>query len=237
MTTANDIMNQSLRLIGQLAGGEVPSGPDSNDALFAFNMMLDSWSTERLSVFATQDQVFTWQPNIITQTLGPSGDFVGNRPILLDDATYFKDPSSGLSFGVLIINQEQYDGISLKTVTSTYPEVIFVNYDMPNVTMKIFPVPTKALEWHFVSVQELSKPATLATNLVFPPGYMRAFIYNLAIEIANMWGVPAPQNVVSIAISSKRNIKRINNPQDLMAMPYVLVQKLRRFNIFNNTPS
>jgi hypothetical protein len=60
METAGDIINGSLRLLGVLAEGEVPSAETSQDALRAMNQMIDSWNTERLSVFSTQDQVFTW---------------------------------------------------------------------------------------------------------------------------------------------------------------------------------
>ena len=59
-TTAGDQINAALRLIGSLAEGETPSAATSQDALVALNQMLDSWSTERLAVYATQDQVFTW---------------------------------------------------------------------------------------------------------------------------------------------------------------------------------
>jgi hypothetical protein len=194
--------------------------------------MIDSWNTERLSVFNTQDQVFSWTPGLKTQTLGPTGDFVGNRPVLLDDSTYFKDPSSGISFGIKLINQQQYDGIAVKTVTSTYPQVMWVNMEYPNITMTVYPVPTKVLEWHFVSIEELNKPATLATDLAFPPGYLRAFKYNLACEIANEFGVEPPSNVARIAMTSKRNLKRINNPDDIMSLPYSIVATRQRFNIF-----
>lgn len=232
MTTANDQINGALRLIGQLAEGETPSAATSQDALTAMNQMLDSWSAERLSVFSTQDQVFSWLPGLINRTLGPTGDFVGNRPVLLDDATYFKDPTNGISFGIKIINQQQYDGIAVKTVTSTYPQVIWLNMDMPNMDMYIYPVPTKTLEWHFISVTELDQPATLATELVIPPGYLRAFRFNLACEIAAEFGVEPPPSVQRIAMSSKRNIKRINNPDDVMSLPYSIVATRQRFNIF-----
>ena len=232
MTTANDQINGALRLIGQLAEGETPSAATSQDSLTAMNQMLDSWSAERLSVFSTQDQVFSWLPGLRNRTLGPTGDFVGNRPVLLDDSTYFKDPTNGISFGIKIINQQQYDGIAVKTVTSTYPQVIWLNMDMPNMDMYIYPVPTKTLEWHFISVTELDQPATLATELVIPPGYLRAFRFNLACEIAAEFGVEPPPSVQRIAMSSKRNIKRINNPDDVMSLPYSIVATRQRFNIF-----
>jgi len=232
-TTAGDQINGALRLIGQLAEGETPSAATSQDALTAMNQMLDSWSSERLSVFSTQDQVFTWTQGLISRTLGPTGNFVGNRPVQVDDSTYFRDPANNISFGIKIINQQQYDGIAVKTVTSTYPQVLWINMDMPNINMYIYPVPTKALEWHFISVTELVEPATLITDLVIPPGYLRAFRFNLACEIAAEFGVEPPPQVQRIAMSSKRNIKRINNPDDVMSLPYSIVATRQRFNIYS----
>jgi hypothetical protein len=232
MATAGDIINGSLRLIGVLAEGEVPSAETSADALSAMNQMLESWNTERLAVFATQDQVFSWPPSTISRTLGPSGDFVGNRPVLLDDATYFRDPASGISYGIKLINQQQYDGIAVKTVTSTYPQVMWVNMTYPDIEMYVYPVPTKLLEFHFISVEELARAADLATDLTFPPGYLRAFRYNLAMEMAPEFGVEPSGQVQRIAMSSKRNIKRINNPDDIMALPYSIVGTRQRYNIF-----
>jgi hypothetical protein len=232
METAGDIINGSLRLLGVLAEGETPSAETSQDALRAMNQMIDSWNTERLSVFATQDQVFTWPAGELSRTLGPSGDFVGNRPILLNDATYFKDPGTGVSYGIKMINQQQYNGIAVKTVTSTYPQVIFTNMTYPDIEMYIYPRPTRALEWHFISVEELTQPAALNTVLHFPPGYLRAFRYNLACELAPEFGVePAPQ-VQRIAMTSKRNLKRINNPDDIMSMPYSIIATRQRYNIY-----
>lgn len=229
--TAGDQINRALRLLGILAEGETPSAAMSQDALTAFDQMVDSWNTERLSVFCTQDQVFTWPASQISRTLGPTGDFVGLRPVLMDDATYFKAPN-GVSYGIKFINQQQYDGIAVKNVTSTYPQVCWVNMGFPDITLTVYPMPTQELEWHFVSVQELDKPATLDTVLHFPPGYMRAFTYNLAMEIAPEYGVePSPQ-VQRIAMTSKRNLKRINNPDDVMALPYALVANRQRFNIY-----
>jgi hypothetical protein len=232
MTTAGELINGSLRLIGVLAEGETPSAETSQDALTAMNQMIDSWNTERLSVFSTQDQVFIWPAGVQSRTLGPSGDFVGNRPVLLDDATYFRDPSTNVSYGIKFINQQQYDGIAVKTVTSTYPQVLWFNNTYPDIEMYVYPVPIRALEWHFISVEELTKPALLNTVLAFPPGYLRAFRYNLACELAPEFGVePSPQ-VQRIAMTSKRNLKRINNPDDIMSMPYSLIATRQRYNIY-----
>ena len=232
MATAGDQINRALRLLGVLAEGETPSTATSADALVALNQMIDSWNTERLCVFSTQDQSFTWPSGQLTRTLGPSGNFVGNRPVLLDDSTYFVDSGTGVSYSINFVNELQYNSIALKTETSTYPQVIFVNMTFPDITMTVFPKPTQQLEWHFISVAELSQPALLATTLAFPPGYLRAFTYGLAMEFAPEFGVePSPQ-VQRIAMVSKRNLKRINNPDDVMSMPYALIARRQRFNIY-----
>ena len=230
--SAGEQINRALRLLGVLAEGETTSAAVMQDSLMAMNQMIDSWNTERLSVFSTQDQIFNWPPDLITRTLGPTGDFVGNRPILVDDATYFRDATTNVSYGIKLINQQQYDGIAVKTVTSTYPQVMFVNMTYPNITMTIYPKPTRVLEWHIVSVEKLSEPATLATILAFPPGYLRAFTYNLAMEIAPEFGVEPSEQVKRIAMTSKRNLKRINNPDDVMSMPYAIVATRQRFNVY-----
>jgi hypothetical protein len=232
-TTAADQINGALRLIGMLAEGEVPSAATSQDALLALNQMIDSWTTERLSIFSTIDQVYNWPASTRIRTLGPTGDFVGQRPVLLDDATYFRDASTNVSYGIKMINQEQYNNIAVKTVTSTYPQILWYNATYPDIEIYLYPVPSRVLEFHFVSVSPLSAPAALDTDLAFPPGYLRAFRYNLACELAPEFGVEPSAQVRRIAMYSKRNLKRINNPDDVMAMPAALMVNRPRFNIYS----
>lgn len=232
MTTVRELLNDTHRLLNLTASGNVVPEVDYQDNLRTLNQMLDSWNTERLSVFSTQDQVFSWPASTISRTLGPSGDFVGNRPVLLDDSTYYKDPGTGVSYGIKIINQQQYDGIAVKTVTSTYPQVIWLNMNYPDIEMYVYPVPTRLLEWHFISIDELSQPASLTTSLYFPPGYIRAFRYNLACELAPEFGIEPSRQIQRIAMTSKRNLKRINNPDDVMSMPYSLIATRQRFNVY-----
>jgi hypothetical protein len=109
---------------------------------------------------------------------------------------------------------------------------MWINTNYPNIDMHLYPVPTKLLEWHFISAAQLTQPANLATELTFPPGYLRAFRYNLACEIAAEFGIEPSQQVMRIAMTSKRDIKRINNPDDIMSLPYSIVGTRQRFNIF-----
>lgn len=235
-TSAGDLINGCLRLIGMLAEGESPSADTSNDALTAMQQMIDSWSTERLSVFTTQEQVFTWPANQRLRTLGPTGDFVGNRPAgELDDATYYK--TNNISYNVQLINQQLYNSIALKTATTTLPNLLYMNASYPNAELYLYPVPTQALEFYFVSIQELTQPVVLATTLAFPPGYLRAFRFNLACEFGPEFGEAVPADVKRIAVMSKRTIKRINDPGDVMSFDNNLIGAGgSRFNSYSGEP-
>lgn len=238
MTTANEQINGALRILGVLAEGETPSAATSQDALTALNQMLDSWNTERLCVFSTQDQIATWPAGVKNLTFGPTGSLplalggTPKRPVLVEDSTYFRDAATNISYGLKLINQQQYNGIAVKTVTSTYPQVLWVNMTYPDIEMYVFPVPLKPLEFHIVSVEELMKVPSLSTDITMPPGYLRAFKYNLACEIATEFGLQPSPNVARLAMTSKRNLKRINNPDDIMALPYSLIGTRQRYNIF-----
>jgi hypothetical protein len=257
MATTRELLSGAHRLLGLVNSGNVLPEAVYQDNLVALNQMVDSWSTERLAVFCTQDQTYYWEAGERIRTLGPTGDFVyilanqsdtpivtqgddyigvddatTQRPILLEDSTYFRDPTTNVSYGIKFINQLQYNNIAVKTVQSTYPQVMFVNNTFPNITLSVYPVPNRMLEFHFISVQPLANPTTLETNLEFPPGYLRAFRYNLALELAPEFNVEPSAEVRRIAMYSKRNLKRINNPDDLMAMPYSLMARRNRYNIY-----
>jgi hypothetical protein len=232
VTAARQLIGDAHRLLGLVASGNALPEADYQDNLRALNQMIDSWNTERLMIYNTIDQVFTWPAGQITQHLGPSGEFVGVRPIALDDSTYYRDPTNNVSFGIKFINQQQYDGIAVKTVTSTYPQVMWINMEYPDISMTIYPKPTRDLEWHFISVQEIDQPATLLTDIALPPGYLRAFRYNLALELAPEFNMEPSAQVKRIAMTSKRDLKRQNNPDDVMSMPYAIVATRQRFNVY-----
>jgi len=234
MATAQELITGSLRLLGVIADGETPSATMLADGLEALNQMIDAWNTDRLCIYATQDQQFTWPANTQSRTLGPTGNFVGNRPVALEESTYYRDAAIEMSFPIKFISQLQWDSIALKNLTNIYPQMLFVNMDMPDITMYLYPIPTKALEWHFISIEELAQPASLSTSLTAPPGYLRAFRFNLAVEIAPEYGVQPSPLVIKTAATSLKSVKRQNFDKEGMAMdfPAAVMGNKKKSNIF-----
>lgn len=234
MATAGELIKGSLRLLGVLAEGEEPSAASYADAVMALNQMLESWSTERLSVYGTKEVVYTWPAGQASQTIGINGNFGENPcPLRIDESTYYI--VDGLSYQFSFVNQDQYNSIPDKTVQSTLPQVMWTNMILildTNIEMTIYPVPSQALEMHIVYVQALTQVANENTTLYVPAGYLRAFRYSLACELAPEFGVEPSPTVKRIAAAAKRDIRRINNPGDVMSMPAALVAKPYGYNIY-----
>jgi hypothetical protein len=216
MTTARALIEGALRLIGQLAEGEIASNETYNDSLVAMNEMIDSLSIDRINVMAMTDQSITWPSTYATRTLGATGDITGTRPTLIDHAYIV---SNDVTYPLVLVTDEQYSEIASKDTTSTLPTLLRASMTVPAATLTVWPVPTGNVEIHLVSMAPLTQPATLLTELVLAPGYRKMFRFNLAVALAAEFGKSAPGEVVVGANQSKAAIQRVNTPLDTLRMP------------------
>jgi hypothetical protein len=95
MTTANDLITGSLRFINQYAPGESLSSADAEDALETLNDLLESWSTDQASVYASVENVLQYVPGQYQYTVGnyDAGTFAGTTTSTLDVITGATVPS------------------------------------------------------------------------------------------------------------------------------------------------
>lgn len=207
-TTALDIITGSMRLIGTLAEGEPPTLEAANDSLMAFNQLLDSWSAAGNVVFTPQVQDISWASSVISKTVGPTGEFVGVRPNSADSSTYYTSEST--DYSIKLITGGEYAAISNKDDSGMMPDSLYIDYATPNARLYIYPVPTKNIVLHLREDAPLSQIPSLATELTAPAGFMRAFRYNLAVEIAAEFGVEVPPAVKLNAWRSLRAVKKVN---------------------------
>lgn len=220
MTTAADYIKGALRLLGIVNSGGSPTSAETADGLLVLNEFIDSLSGSPLILHSTQTQTFTWTAGNASRTLGPTGNFVGTRPISIDPSTYVVDTANNLTIPIEFIDENRYAAIQDKTLSTNYPNVLWVNMTMPDITLTVYPVPTVNLQWNFVSLVPLTQPALSSTTIVVPPAYQRFFRFNLAVHFAPEFGIEAPPTVQRIAAASSRAIKRMNK-RDMESMPNV----------------
>lgn len=214
MTVALSIIKDALQEIGVIDGSETPSDDDSNKALRALNDLLDSWTLDNLTVAVQNNYTYTLVPGKFVYTIGPSpADFVGARLATISSAF---SRFNSVDYPIELIDNQTYNDIPFKTQAGVYPWVMTVDQTMPAVTVTIYPVPTMANQITFLANVPFATPITLATDLIYPPGYNRALIKSLALELCPIFQITPPDMLVRLAASALGTIKRQNKRTPLL---------------------
>lgn len=218
MATPSTMIIRSLQLIGEKGIGDTLTAAEETAYLAALNSMMESWSLERLLVYHILDEVFSLTAGDGSYTIGTGGDFNTTRPLKIEGAV-IRDTDDADS-GVEVLGADAWRRIVLKTSTgNSYPSYLY--YDPQFTTgrgvINLWPEPQAGLRLVISSWKQLQTFAAISTTLALPPGYERAIIYNLAIELAGGMIEPAP-SVVKIARESKGAIKRVNVPDMSMTL-------------------
>ncbi|MGH6737592.1 MAG: hypothetical protein ACREDY_00910, partial [Bradyrhizobium sp.] len=146
MTTALDLIQDSLESIGVYAPGETVSDADARRSLVVLDDMLDSWSNESLTCFAILEQSGMLIPGQNQYTIGQGGltwgespwgppstwtapaDFDLPRPIRVINgpgAAYLTD-SNNNRYPVDVVPRDYWNMIwNLTEVTSNLPNIMF----------------------------------------------------------------------------------------------------------------
>lgn len=90
--TVQDLITDTLVTMGELRPGQSPSPDDLQYGFSQLNALLDSWSTERLSLFTVESAEYQLSAGIQDYTLGPTGDFVQERPALIQTVVILLTP-------------------------------------------------------------------------------------------------------------------------------------------------
>jgi len=206
-TTAYDLIKGAMRKVGITAAGETPTADEANDALADLNDLIEGMSIDNLFVWGSASVPFTTVAGQATRTIGPTGQFVSDRPVRITNAfcTY-----GGVDYPIEIIGQEEYDNITLKTQQCQIIERLAYVNDFPNGLLYMWPVPQSAIPLVIGIDRVLTQVASTATVMTFPPGYLKFMMHELGIALAPEYGVTPLQSVVDIATSTRAALKRAN---------------------------
>lgn len=221
--TARTLIGNALKLIGVLASGEAPDADQGADGLQVLNEMLDGWATERLtlpSVTRTLQTMTTAQ----SYTLGLGGTWNQAWPNRIEAAGIVVTLGSVVfEFPLTVVTDAtEWAAIRVKAITTPWPRVLYYDhaYSAGLGTVNVWPKPdgTQSLQAALYTPSVFSQFASLNTAYAFPSGYPKALRYNLAMELAPMYGVSPDPIVVGLAQESKGNLKRANDRPKILQL-------------------
>lgn len=255
MTTIRKLINGSLRLLNVIQANENATADDMDISLYALQALIDSWSTDKLSIFKIRQYYFPLVANQKEYTIGPGGDFDIPRPMNIEVATVTYggsvtfNESTGLyelaqtpniqDIPIEVLTMEQYAAVAVKNQPATYPTKVYDNGNFPLRTLSFWPVPTTAQPITLWVWQPLVDPETLDDEVNFPKGYERALRYNLAVELAAEFGKQVPDQVLEIAATSYGSLKRLNSRNQVMRSDIALTkgQTIYNWNLSVSIPN
>ena len=247
--TVEQILTRAARALGYLGRTEALLASDFNDAFACFNNLMDSWAGEGLTSFAQITSSFTLVPGTQSYTIGTGGVINVDRPVDITQA-FIRD-ANNVDYPMRIVAQTVWNNIGLKSITSQIPDVLFYDPQYPLGIINIFPVPllaytvfffstTNQLDWRRLG-QEGTASLTATTAITMPLGYERAYVYNLALDMAS-WGFPCMLGQKELAIlaenarEAKANIKR-NNIKEVIAEydPSIVSRSDATYNVYSDS--
>ena len=224
-TTVGDIIRSSMRKIGVLAAGEPLPANEGDDALQVFTQMVDAWTNETLLIPVVNVVTFQLTNDVSEYTIGiypeprpdplPFNHIETARPEKII-AAFIRDQYE-TDYIQEIIDVKTFSRISRKTDASR-PSRFYVREGWPLNTILFESVPYAEETLHLEVIQPLSgmlPTASLTEVINLPPGYERALIYNLCLDLADEWGKQPSVAVATHAVEGKKWLKR-NNYRDLV---------------------
>tara|TARA_R110000751_G_scaffold210465_1_gene314197 strand:- start:397 stop:1137 length:741 start_codon:yes stop_codon:yes gene_type:complete len=217
--TVTELITGALQDLRVIQTGEVVSADDAALGLSRLNDWINTLETERLTVYTLSRTTWTIVSGTASYTIGTGATVNVARPTgpLAIQNIGFQDtaPDTTIEYNLgPPLTEDAYDGISQKTLTSTFPQVWYYNptYDASGYGILIpYPIPTSTtLEGVIYSPSPVSEFTAVTDTIALPPGYRRFLRTGLAIELSSAFDAGITPALQLAAMESKADIKRAN---------------------------
>lgn len=205
--TATEIMEKAMIKATIIYPGETIPTTKKTQVFDELNNLLESWSLRGSILYAGIRETFNLTSGTSEYTFGSGGDFNSARPTHLLDESYVSEGDR--DYKIVLREIDRYNLVPFKS-NSGVPEIIAYSPEFPLGKVYISPAPNSGLTVTITSVKQLVSFPDQTTNVSLPPGYARAIIANLAIEISPNFGKKVPDELAAIAGSSLSAVLKAN---------------------------
>ncbi len=212
--TLADILTPSLRMAGiSKRPGITASGEMFGELIPAANRLLASWNCNGHIVFTTSIDQYPLNAGQKIFSIGPGGDFNGPRPIYVREANFLFPTNPTLRIPIKILDDDEWSKIGVQDIIGAPTWYLYYDgsYDA-NGRGKIYIVgqPPTGYQLELFTWQALKADFTATTDaFIFPPGYEKALVSNLAIEATMLYPLESvvARNEPALALLEKQAMK------------------------------
>ena len=213
-TTCRDLISDSLTECGILAQGETATADDADAAHKRLNRMIESWRAERRLAYMIDIARHTLTANQTSHTIGPSGDFVADRPTRIVRANVVVTGFTPELHNPLNIVEraEEWAEVTAPLLSASVPSHLYCDYAYPDATLYLFPYPAESYDLELFTWKQLARFKTLDDAVSLPDGYYEALMYSLAERLCAPFGVPGDirQQIAKDAALARTRIANVN---------------------------
>src|SRR5579872_6037210 len=206
-----DLITRAATRVGILQQGETLNGSESTDAFNALNDMLDAWNTDRLNIYTVGQAQYALTATVQAYPIGPtaSAPFNVNRPVLIQSASIIL-PGTTIRQPMRIMTSAEFPRIKERGLTGVLPDKLYCDYAAPNATLYVHPIPSGTPTLELYAWSALAAFVTLQDTVTFPPGYVEAIVFNLALKLAPEYGQQVDSLIAQTAMGSKQAMRALN---------------------------
>lgn len=212
--TATTLITDTLLDMGVIAAQAQPTAAQVQQALRKLNNMIETWNIEGLMVYGATENLLSLVSNQGTYTIGPSGDLNIPYPTNITSA-FIRDtslpPNNIVDYPLYMYTNQEWAYNPIKFQAAQWPNWgIWFNMTFPLVTATLTPTPTTSQYKMVVWTDNIINSMSENTVIILAPGFKRAIVSNLYIELAPSYQIDVPQGIQAIANDSKARIKTNN---------------------------
>jgi len=230
MATARDWITRALKRNGVLGLGESLSAEDAAASLDELNDMLASWTLEPSIITEIYSDGFTLTPTV---TAYSSSLMANGRPVGVKAG---KVSLSGTNYPLNInIDSADFDTIT-RPSTPGIPKWCWINEGVTNTTFNFYPAPYAAFAATFQCWGPLAGGVlTLDTVVQVAPGYPKAIVDGLAVELCATYQKEPTSVLLQRATEAKAWVKRHNHrPREVESLGLPAGVQRRIYNIYGD---
>lgn len=226
-TTFRQLCTNALYELNVVAPGENPDQAELAFALDKANQIADSWSAQKVYIYATGlisaapgvgGAAFLLVPGLAPHTIGPTASGAPTFPVVTERPVRIKNINVLLNNVTPVVRQrlerrdsDWWANQPVQTIQTSLPTDFYYSADWPLGSIFFWPVPNHAYGAEIEIETVIQGGVSLDTAFSAPPGYELAMTLTLAELLSPAFEKAPNQVLVGAAMRARMAVQGLNN--------------------------